>query len=438
MSGLAKLLHQMGHTVTGSDMKMGAIMHDLSDLGLEVWEGSRPEAVTTIDLLVASSAVPQSDPERRSAEAAGVVVWDRPDLLEALTRNLFRTIGATGTHGKTTSTALLVNALRALGRDPTFVVGGLLGDVGTRAHLGDRDLFVLEADEAFGTVARLHLQGLMVTNVEADHLDHYETLDRIEDTFADVVRRVDGPVVVGIDDPGGRRLAERTGRATYGTEPDADWRITDLVEHGDAVEFRLIGPSTSTDVRVGRPGVHVARNAAGALALLGSLGMDVGEASRRLPVFRGVHRRFQVRARIAGITIIDDYAHHPTEVAANLRAARSGAWTRIWAVFQPHLYSRTEAMALEFGSAFELADKVVVTDVYGARESPIPGVTGELVSDAAKARTDADVFYIPRRGDVAAFLAERVRPGDLVLTMGAGDVTLIPDELAAFLAKGSQ
>ena len=434
MSGLAKLMHQMGHTVTGSDMKMGSIMHDLADLGLDVWEGSAPERLGALDLLVASSAVPGRDPERRAAEAAGVLVWDRPDLLEAVTRDLLPTIGPTGTHGKTTSTALLVVALRALGRDPSFVVGGLLSDFGTRAHLGERDLFVLEADEAFGTFTRLHMRGLMVTNVEADHLDHYETLDRIEDTFADVVRRVDGPVVVGIDDPGGRRLAERTGRATYGTAEDADWRISAVEERGDAVSFRLTGPEISTEVTVGRPGLHIARNAAGALALLGSLGFDVAAASERFPTFRGVHRRYEIRARVAGVTIIDDYAHHPTEVAANLRAARAGGWRNIWAVFQPHLYSRTEAMAAEFGAAFGLADKVVVTDVYGAREMPVPGVTGELVADAVRARTEAEVHYVARRGDVAGFLAERVREGDLVLTMGAGDVTVIPDELAPLLA----
>ncbi len=435
MSGLAKLLHQLGHSVTGSDMKSGAILYDLADLGLEVWEGSRPARVREVDLLVASSAVPAADPERRAAADAGVTVWDRPDLLEALTRDLFPTIGATGTHGKTTSTALLVTALRGIDRDPSFVVGGRLSDLGARAHLGERDLLVLEADEAFGTFTRLHLQGLMVTNVEADHLDHYETLDRIEDAFADVVRRVTGPVVVGIDDPGGRRLAERTRRVTYGTADEADWRIVDLIEHGDAVEFTLRGPRVVTPVRVGRPGVHIARNAAGALALLGELGHDVVAAARGLGRFRGVHRRYEVRARVGGVTIIDDYAHHPTEVAANLRAARAGDWARIWAVFQPHLYSRTEAMALEFGAAFELADAVVVTDVYGAREAPIPGVTGELVADAAKARTDADVHYVPRRSDVAAYLADRVRPGDLVLTLGAGDVTLIPDELAALLER---
>ena len=435
MSGLAKLLHQMGHMVTGSDMKRGATMDDLADLGLDVWEGSRPGSVAGLDLVVASSAVPDGDPERRAAHAAGLVVWDRPDLLDALTAGLLRTIGATGTHGKTTSSALLVNALRAHGRDPSFVVGGLLSDFGTSAHLGERDLFVLEADEAFGTFTHLHLVGLMVTNVEADHLDHYETLDRIEDTFAAVVRRVSGPVVVGIDDPGGRRLAERTGRATYGTSVDADWRITELIEARDSVRFRLDGPSGSTDVTVGRPGVHIARNAAGALALLGSLGFDVETSASNFAGFRGVHRRFEVRARINGITIIDDYAHHPTEVAANLRAARAGDWNRIWAVFQPHLYSRTQAMALEFGSAFALADHVVVTDVYGAREAPVPGVTGELVADAAKARTEADVAYVQRRSDVAGHLAPKLADGDLVLTLGAGDVTLIPDELAALLVE---
>jgi UDP-N-acetylmuramate--alanine ligase len=173
-------------------------------------------------------------------------------------------------------------------------------------------LFVLEADEAFGTFTRLYLRGLMVTNVEADHLDHYGTLDRIEDTFVDVVRRVDGPVIVGIDDPGGRRLAERTDRTTYGTAADADWRISGVEELGASVRFRLDGPHGSTDVEVGRPGLHVARNAAGALALLGSLGFDLSTAASNFATFRGVHRRFEVRARIDGITIIDDYAHHPT------------------------------------------------------------------------------------------------------------------------------
>lgn len=436
MSALAKLLWSKGHTVSGSDMRLASIMNNLADLGLEVWEGSAPERMAECDLVVASSAVPESDREVVAAREADVPVWERPGLLAAITSQI-PTIGATGTHGKTTSTALMVTATRATGLDPSFVVGGELTDLRTNAHLGSDDLLVLEADEAFSTFVHLHLAGLMVTNVEADHLDHYETLDRLEDAFADVVRRVDGPVVVGIDDPGGRRLAERTSRPTYGTSAGADWKIDEVDERGASVSFTLRGPSGSHRVDVGRPGLHAARNAGGVLALLGELGHDIEVAAAGLADFAGVKRRLEVRSRVSGVTIIDSYAHHPTEVAADLRAVSNGSWNRIWVVFQPHLYSRTEALAVEFGSSFTGADHVVVTDVYGSREAPVPGVTGELVSDAALARSSADVHYVPRLGDVAEYVSERVEPGDLVLTLGAGDITVVPDQLASHIAARS-
>jgi UDP-N-acetylmuramate--alanine ligase len=331
----------------------------------------------------------------------------------------------------------MIAATRATGLDPSFVIGGELSDLRTNAHLGDDDLLVLEADEAFSTFQRLHLRGLMVTNVEADHLDHYETLDRLEDAFADVVRRVDGPVVIGVDDPGGRRLAERTSRPRYGTSAGVDWRISDVEEAGSSVSFTLRGPGVDESVVVGRPGLHVARNAGGVLALLGELGHDVEAAAAGLKNFAGVKRRLEVRARVNGVTIIDSYAHHPTEVAADIRAVAAGGWQRIWVVFQPHLYSRTEALAAEFGGSFTGADHVVVTDVYGSREAPVPGVTGELVADAAMARSGADVHYVPHLADVAEYVVERVKKGDLVLTLGAGDVTIIPDLIAPRLATKS-
>ena len=433
MSALAKLLWAKGHSVSGSDMRMASIMANLADLGIDVWEGSRPEVMATCELVVASSAVPESDRERRAAVEAGVTVWERPDLLASITEQI-PTIGATGTHGKTTSTALAIAATRATGLDPSFVIGGELTDLRTNAHLGKDDLLVLEADEAFATFTHLKLAGMMVTNVEADHMDHYQTLDRLEDTFAGVVRAVDGPVVVGVDDPGGRRLAERTSRPTYGTSAGADWKINDVNETGSAVSFVLQGPSGTYDVEVGRPGLHVARNAGGVLALLGELGYDVGKAAAGLATFAGVKRRLETRAKVSGVTIVDSYAHHPTEVAADLRAVASGGWERIWVVFQPHLYSRTEAMAGEFGGSFAGADHVVITDIYGSREAPVPGVTGELVADAAEARSGANVHYVPHLGDIAEFVSSRVRRGDLVLTLGAGDITMIPDELAKRLS----
>ncbi len=433
MSALGKLLTAQGHSVSGSDMRMGPALANLADLGVEVWEGGRPDRMAEVDLVVASSAVPERDAERRAAVEGGVEVWERPQLLAALT-SAIPTIGATGTHGKTTSTALMVAATRAAGLDPSFVVGGELTDLRTNAHLGTSDLLVLEADEAFSTFAHLELRGLMVTNVEADHLDHYETLDRLEDAFVDVVRRVDGPVVVGIDDPGGRRLAERSGRPTYGTDPAADWRVGGVREAREFVSFTLSGRGAAHEVTVGHPGLHVALNAGGVLALLGELGHDVRAAAEGLRSFSGVKRRLETRARVNGVTIIDSYAHHPTEVAADLRAVATGGWDRTWVVFQPHLYSRTEALANEFGGAFTGADVVVVTDVYGSREAPVPGITGELVADAAQARSGATVHYVPRLSDVPAFVAERVEDGDLVLTLGAGDITVVPDELAMRIA----
>lgn len=435
MSGLAKILGRLGYEITGSDLKSSEALHTLSDLGLQVWSGSRPEEAVRADLVVASSAVPDEDLELTAARAAGVEVWRRPQLLRALTARM-PAVGATGTHGKTTSTALMVAALRAAGRDPSYVVGGELTDLRSNAHLGEEDLFVLEADEAFGTFLELHLRGLLVTNVEPDHMDHYGTVDRLEDAFAQVVRAVKGPVVIGADDPGARRLAERTRRPTFGLASNAEWRITDLEEGGAAVRFVLRRGSRSLPVEVGRPGVHVARNAAGVLALLEELGFDPGAGAAGLVSFAGVKRRFEVRGTVEGVTIIDDYAHHPSEVAATLRAARRGEWHRIWAVFQPHLYSRTAELYREFGPAFSEADEAVITDVFGSREAPRPGVTGALVADAIRAATRCNVSYVPHRSDLARFLVGRLRPGDLVVTMGAGDITLVPDELAAELAGG--
>ncbi len=434
MSGLAKLLAQLGHVVSGSDLRAGPILDLLDGIGVRTWTGSRPDDVLGADLVVASSAVPDRDPEFAAAQEHGTPVWRRPALLEAMTRSM-PAVGATGTHGKTSTTAMLISMLRSLDQDPSFMVGGELVDLRTNAHLGRRSPFVLEADEAFRTFESLHLQGLVVTNVEADHLDHFGSVYEMEDSFAEVVRSVDGPALIGIDDAGGRRLSERTGRPTYGTDSAATWRITEVDERSMSVAFRLTGPGFDESVTVSRPGLHTARNASGAIALLSELGFDAVGAARALREFAGIRRRFEVRATIGGVTIIDDYAHHPTEVAATVRTALHGDWERVWAVFQPHLYSRTETLQREFGLAMSGCDVIVVTDVFGAREVPRPGVTGALVADAARDHTDAEVHYVRHRSDLADFIAGRLQPGDLVLTMGAGDITLLPGELAGALSR---
>jgi UDP-N-acetylmuramate--alanine ligase len=431
MSGVAKLMSQRGHVVSGSDLKPGRALDALGDLGIETWIGHAPDRVADVDLVVASSAVPARDVELGAAREAGVPVWSRPDFLDALTSE-FPTIGFTGTHGKTTSTALAVTALRSTGHDPSFLLGGELSDLNTGAHLGDGSRLLLEADEAYGTFRRLHLEGLVVTNIEPDHLDYYGNVATLEEAFALVANRTRGPVLGCIDDAGVRRLAERAPVITYGTAPGAQWRITDRAHGEGRVTFTLTGPEAAATVEVPRPGDHVARNAAGVLALLSELGYSLEATAAGLRDFGGVRRRFDVRARIAGVTVVDDYAHHPTEIAATIAAGRLGGWTRVWAVFQPHRYTRTADLAPEFGDPLSAADHVVVTGVYAAGEAPLPGVSGRLVAEAVAA-AGGDVEYVPSLGNVSDLLVPRLQPGDLVLLLGAGDVTTLAEPIARSL-----
>ena len=436
MSALAKLLVQSGLRVSGSDIRDGLELKALADLGVETWAGHQPGRVGQVDLVVASSAIPDTDPELDDARSRRLKVWKRPELLESITSSL-STIGPTGTHGKTTTTAMLVQASRAAGLDPSFVVGGELVDLGTNAHRGEDPLLILEVDEAFGTFELIHLDGLVVTNVEPEHLDYFGSAEKMEATYADVAARVTGPILFCVDDPGAMRVMstarQRGARVLgYGFGRQADWQIQDIYEDPGSVRFTLHGPGTQMTVAVPRPGRHIASNAAAAVALLAEMGHDPHDAAEGLWDFHGVRRRFEHRGTVAGVAMIDDYAHHPTEVATMVEVALAAGHRRVIAVFQPHLYTRTELLYRDFGRALSAADRVVVTDVYAAREAPIPGVSGELIANAVT-RNKGEVFYAPHRSDLAALLAELVEPGDLVLTMGAGDITLVPTELAAFL-----
>ena len=434
MSGLAKLLAESGKTITGSDIRRSSRLDALSDIGVEVWSGHRPDRISDADLMVISSAVPDQDPEVDAARRAGVEVWRRPQLLAAMSADI-STVGPTGTHGKTSSAAMLVEAARAAGANPSFVVGENIIGLGTNAGRGVDPWLVLEVDEAFRTFEQINLKGLVITNVEAEHLDHFETVDNLESSFVRVARGVDGPVVAGIDDPGARRVAERAELLGFGLSSDAHWRITDLSEGADGVSFRLVGAGSSWKVRLPFPGVHMARNAAGVLALCGEMGINLDRAAEGISRYRGVRRRYEHRGLVRGVTVIDDYAHHPSEVAATLRAACASGHRRVWAVFQPHLYSRTAQMFTGLGAALSLADRIVVTDVYGAREEPRPGVTGELVAAATRRAGGRAVDYFPHRSEVAKRIAPQLEEGDLVVTMGAGDITMVPAELLALLAE---
>ena len=427
MSGLAKLLSQLGHTVSGSDLKPGRMLDSLNDVGISTWLGHKPEEVSTVDLVVASSAVPDTDAELAAARDLGIAIWRRPALLKALTAHR-RTFGFAGTHGKTTSTALAVRATRAMGMNPSFLVGGEMIGLNTGASVGTDDLFLLEADEAFGTFRHLSLDAILVTNIEADHLDHYGTVAAMEDAFAQVAGRVAGPVVGCADDPGVRRLAQKVDVTTYGFAPDAHWRIMDLEHDHGAVSFRLAGQGNTVEVALPKPGEHLASNAAGVLALLGEAGFDVASAAKTMSRFRGVRRRYEIAAIVDGITIVDDYAHHPTEVAATIAAASMGSRGKVIAVFQPHRYTRTADLAPEFGAPLAMAGLVVVSDIYAAGEQPIIGVTGRLVSQAAEA-AGGDVSFIPRLADIPQFLAAAAEPGDVILLLGAGDISSISGDV---------
>lgn len=431
MSAIAKLMVGRGHLVSGSDLRGGPSLDALADLDVEVFVGHHPEAVAGAALVVASSAVPEYDEELEAARDAGIDVWRRPELLSALTASV-PTVGATGTHGKTTTTSMLITMLRGMGHDPSFIVGGELVGIGTNGHHGEDDLLVLEADEAFRTFESLHMTGLVVTNVEHEHVDHFGTEEELVDSFIEVASKVSGPVVACVDDPGAARVASEVSASTYGFDEAADWVIVPDSGVRGVVTFTLRHGGGDVRVTVNQPGRHTAQNAAGAIALLSAMGHDPASAAAALESFRGVGRRWEHRGTVAGIALYDDYAHHPTEVAAVLEAARSMTVGRVWAVFQPHLYSRTERFSTEFGAALAAADVAVVTDVFGARETPVPGVTGELVADATTAH-GGEVHYVPHRSDVASFLANRVESGDLVLSLGAGDITLLHTELAPML-----
>ncbi len=431
MSGLAKLLSQRGHTVSGSDLKPGHMLQGLDDVGVETWVGHKPSLMHDIALVVASSAVPESDPEVSEARLAGAKIWRRPTLLNALTSQI-PTTGIAGTHGKTTSTALMVTAMRGVGLDPTFLVGGHMIGLNTGAHLGDPSRFVLEADEAFGTFRHLVLDSVLVTNIEADHLDYYGTLAGLEDAFSQVVGGVSGPRVGCIDDPGIRRLAQRVDLTTYGFDNAADWVVSDLSHADGSSRFTVSSSDRTLSVTLPKPGAHLALNATGVIVLLDLLGVDPEAGAAALSDFRGVRRRYEVTARVSDITVVDDYAHHPTEVDATIAAARQGTDGAVIAVFQPHRYTRTADLAPLFGRPLAAADRVFVTDVYPAGEPPIIGVSGRIVAEAVEA-AGGRASYVPRVADVAERVVSVAKPGDTILLLGAGDVNTAAIDIVSIL-----
>ena len=430
MSAIADVLARMGHTVSGSDLKPSANLERLRGLGVRVHIGHDPSLVTDVDAVAISTAVPARDPEVRAAREAGTAVLSRAEVLTAIVATR-RAIAVAGTHGKTTTSSMLALILVEAGLRPSFIVGGELNEIGTGAAWDVGEWLVVEADESDGTFLQLGAEAAVVTSVEPDHLEHYGGVDAMVDAFDRFLAETPGVKVASADDAVAKRLGRAHGALTYGSAGDADYRIVDLVSRRDGTSFTLARATERIgQIRLPVPGAHNARNATAAAAVALEIGAPFDAVARALSHYGGVARRFQFRGERGGVTFVDDYAHLPTEVRVALATARDGDWRRVICVFQPHRYSRTQALAPDFADAFVDADLLIVTDVYPAGEAPRPGVSGKLIVNAVlDAHPMSRVAYFPRREPLVAYLRRTLQVGDVCLALSAGDLTAVTHEL---------
>lgn len=444
MSAIARVFLEAGYRVTGSDRAHSATLDELAALGAAVMVGHDAANLGDADTVVVTGALWQDNPEYREALRRGLPVLHRANALDWLIRHHGETarrrlVSVAGAHGKTTSTGMIATALVELGADPSFVNGGVVAGLERSSRAGSGEFFVVEADESDGSFELYDTAVALITNVDADHLDHYGTQAAFEDAFVRFASQARELVVASGDDPGTRAVLDRLDHPRvlrFGTAVDAEVRVVDVVARGP-VSFTLRYAGRDHAVRLRVPGAHNALNAAGAFAVLVGLGFEPGDVASALEAFEGTGRRFELHGTVRGVRVFDDYAHHPTEVEAALSTARSvvGAG-RVIAVHQPHLYSRTRLMAGDFAEVYErLADHTVVLDVYGAREDPIPGVTGALVSERFVDPTSVD--FIPDWQEAADRVAAVAREGDLVMTLSCGDVYRIIPQLLAALGDAS-
>ncbi|HEY2787840.1 MAG TPA: UDP-N-acetylmuramate--L-alanine ligase [Gaiellales bacterium] len=428
MSALAIVAYAWGADVSGCDRDGSEYSQRLARFGIDVRSGHDRAHLEPGMEVVVSSAVPDELDELAAAAELGLRVLHRGELLAELVAQR-RSICVGGAHGKTTTTAMIAYAAERIGLDPTWLVGGDVPQLGGNAGPGGGDLLVAEADESDGSAALLRPHVAVVTNIDLDHHARYASVAEVERLFADWVAQVpaDGAVVVG----DGVSLPAAAPVARFGFDAGADWHITGFRGHPEGSQFWLSVPGEPPiDVHLTVPGAHNAQNAAGALAALAAAGANTSDAAAALAEFTGVGRRFELRGAVAGAAIVDDYAHNPAKLAAVIDAARTYAPARVVVCFQPHLYSRTAASAHAFGGALATADEVVVTEIYAARERPVAGVTAKLVVDAvSERRPGMPLAYMPALADAAGYLRARMRAGDLVLTVGAGDVRRVGDAL---------
>ena len=432
MSAVAIVLAEMGHRVSGSDIRDRPVLDRLRAGGVDVHIGHQRSHVEGCAAVTYSTAVPERNVELEQSRADGITTLRRAGMLASICARA-KSLGVAGTHGKTTTTSMLMLILAEAQLRPSFVIGGDVTDMGTGAQWTGGEWLVVEADESDGTHLELPLHGTILTNVEADHLDHYGTFAEIEAGFDRYLAQIPGPKVLCSDDEVCRRLAAGHDTITYGTGPEAQVRAVDLVARDGSFRFGVErnGERLGT-VDLPLRGIHNVRNATGALAMALAIGVPFVDAAAALARFGGVARRFDIRGTSGGATLVDDYAHLPTEIAAVLAAAKGSGdgWTRVVAVFQPNRFNRMAVLWPEYADAFVDADVVVLTDIYASGTTPIPGVTGKLVVNAVvDAHSDARVVWLPRRADLVEFVARELREGDVCISMGCGDIASFPSEV---------
>ncbi len=444
MSGIALVLHERGYAVSGSDLKTSRYIRQLTRAGVDIHIGHDAATIDAVnpDVVVVSTAIPDTNPELVRARELDIPVWPRAKMLSELGQG-YITVAVAGTHGKTTTSSMVATMLDRMKLDPSFLIGGIVEGYDTNGKNGQGEYFVAEADESDSSFLYLDPNVVVVTNIEADHLDHYGSLAEIEETFVKFMSLVgeDGTVVACGENPHVAELAHSTGRTviTYGTSDACDVVCTPH-PHEHALEgscsVRMPDGSTYQITIKSNPGTHNLLNATAALTVAWALKLDVAAAAQALSGFAGVRRRFTHVGDVNGITVVDDYGHHPTEIKATLVAARQLGFKNVDVVFQPHRYSRLQALVNDFADAFADADKLVLIDVFSAGEMPIPGVTSKMLADTVRAHHPGkSVSYVPGRMQLLEALEQIVEPGDLLITMGAGDVTQVGPEFIDYMTN---
>ncbi|MDR3720648.1 MAG: UDP-N-acetylmuramate--L-alanine ligase [Candidatus Acidoferrales bacterium] len=438
MSGIAEVLLSSGYAVSGSDLKAMPITGRLRNLGATIHEGHQAENVHGAHVVVVSSAVPPDNVEIAEAHRLKIPVIPRAEMLAELMRLKYG-IAVAGAHGKTTTTSMVASVLAAAGLDPTFVVGGRVNHAGANARVGQGDYMVVEADESDRSFLLLAPVIAVVTTIDREHMGQYSSLEEIQETFLQFINRVpfDGSVVLCVDDPNVQTILPRVNRpvVTYGTSSQADLVISDVKLNGLASDFALKyrGEDLGVFHLPSPPGIHNVRNAAAAAAVGLVLNVPPDLIRDGLAEFSGVARRFEIKGKFSGVTLIDDYGHHPAEIRATLEAARGCGYKRLLVLFQPHRYSRTQHLWEDFKSSFNQADVVVITDIYAAGESPIEGITGERLSEAISSAGHKNVVYSSTLQGGIEYMLREARPGDAVMTIGAGSVGRVTEQLALLL-----